>query len=82
MTESNRSDCKYVEIFTHRVDSVGAPSRRTVLIRGTNTKVPITASRNKKTNIFQEGNEGFKATIDPYKQKCIKVKSNLHSLRK
>jgi hypothetical protein len=30
--ERNRSDCKYVEIFTHRVGSIGAPSRRTVCI--------------------------------------------------
>jgi hypothetical protein len=36
--ERNRSDCKYVEIFTYRVGSIGAPSRRTVFIRGTNTK--------------------------------------------
>jgi hypothetical protein len=34
----NDSDCKYVEIFTHRVGSIGAPSRRTVFISGTNTK--------------------------------------------
>jgi hypothetical protein len=30
--ERNGSDCKYVEIFTHRVRSIGAPSRRTVFI--------------------------------------------------
>jgi hypothetical protein len=36
--ERNLSDYKYVEIFTHRVGSIGAPSRRTVFIRGTNTK--------------------------------------------
>jgi hypothetical protein len=35
--ERNGSDCKYVEMFTHRVGSIGAPSR-TVFIRGTNTK--------------------------------------------
>jgi hypothetical protein len=38
VTERNGSNCKYVEIFTHRFDSIGAPSRRTVFIRGTNTK--------------------------------------------
>jgi hypothetical protein len=38
MTERNSSDCKYVEIFTYRVGSIGAPSRRIVYIRGTNTK--------------------------------------------
>jgi hypothetical protein len=54
MIERNRSYCKYVEIFTHRVGSIGAPSRRT------NTKqwkVPNVAS------IFQKGSARFKATI-------------------
>jgi hypothetical protein len=37
--ERNGSECKYVEIFTHRVGSMGTPSRRTVFIRGTNTEV-------------------------------------------
>jgi hypothetical protein len=37
MMERNRSDCKYVEIFTHHVGSLGAPSRGTVF-RGTNAK--------------------------------------------
>jgi hypothetical protein len=32
VNERNVSDCKYVEIFTHRVGSIGAPSRRTVFI--------------------------------------------------
>jgi hypothetical protein len=31
-------DCKYVDIFTHHVGSIGAPSRRTVVVRGTNAK--------------------------------------------
>jgi hypothetical protein len=35
VVERNGSDCKYVEIFTHRVGSIGAPSRRTVFIKGT-----------------------------------------------
>jgi hypothetical protein len=35
--ERNGSDYRYVEMFTHRVGSTGAPSR-TVFIRGTNTK--------------------------------------------
>jgi hypothetical protein len=63
----NGSDCKYVEIFTHRVGSIGAPSRGTVFIRGTNAKqleVPKTAERNTKANIFQKGNAGFKTTIN------------------
>jgi hypothetical protein len=38
VSERNSSDCKYVEIFTHRVGSIGAPSRMIVSIRGTNTK--------------------------------------------
>jgi hypothetical protein len=37
MIERNDSDCKYVEIFAHPVGSIGAPNRRTVFIRGTNT---------------------------------------------
>jgi hypothetical protein len=31
--EENSFDFKYVEIFTHHVGSIGAPSRRTVFIR-------------------------------------------------
>jgi hypothetical protein len=38
VSERNGSDCKYVEIYIHRVGSIGAPSRRTVFIRGKNTK--------------------------------------------
>jgi hypothetical protein len=34
MTERNSFYCKYVEICTHHVGSIGAPSRRTVFIRG------------------------------------------------
>jgi hypothetical protein len=67
VTERNRSDCKYVEIFTHRVGSIDAPNRRTGFIRGTNTKqweVHKIAGRNTKANIFQEGCAGFKVTID------------------
>jgi hypothetical protein len=77
MTERNGSDCKYVEIFTHRVGSIGAPSR-TVFIKGTNTKqceVPKIAGRNTEANIFQTGSAGFKATVDLNKEKCIKVMS-------
>jgi hypothetical protein len=65
--ERNVSDCRYVEISTHRVGRIGAPSRGTVFIRGTNTKqleVPKTAGRNMKTSIFQKGSVGFKTTID------------------
>jgi hypothetical protein len=70
--ERNGSDCKYVEIFTHHVGSIGAPSRRRVFIIGTNTKlweVPNTASRNTKTDIFQKGSAGVKATGDVKKIK-------------
>jgi hypothetical protein len=38
MTKRNRSNCKYVEIFTHHVGSTDAPSRRTEFVRETNTK--------------------------------------------
>jgi hypothetical protein len=65
--ERNCSECKYVEIFTHCVGSIGAPSRRTVFIRGTNTKqleVPKIVGKNTKANIFHKGRAGFKATID------------------
>jgi hypothetical protein len=70
--ERNGSVCKYVQIFTHHVGSI-------VFIRGTNTKqweVPKIAGRNTKTNIFQRGSAGIKATIDLNKKKnCIKVMS-------
>jgi hypothetical protein len=78
MIERNGSDCKYVEIVTHRVGSTGAPSRRTLFSRGTNTKqweVLNMAGRNTKTNIFQKGSAGFKTTIDLKKEKCIKAMS-------
>jgi hypothetical protein len=70
--ERNVSDCKYVEILTHRIGSIGAPSRRAVFIRGTNTnqlEVPKIAGRNTKANIFQKGNAGFKATTDLKRKK-------------
>jgi hypothetical protein len=76
--ERNGSECQYVEIFTQRVGSIGAPSRRTVFIRRTNTKqleVPKIVGRNTKANIFQKGRAGFKVTIDLNKNKCIKVVS-------
>jgi hypothetical protein len=58
MIERNGPKCKYVEIFTHRVGSIGAPSRRIVFIRGTNSKqlqVPKIAGRNMKANISKRG---------------------------
>jgi hypothetical protein len=64
--ETNGSDCKYIEIFTHHFGSIDAPSGRKMFIRGTNTKqceVPKIAGRNTKANIFQKGSAGFKATI-------------------
>jgi hypothetical protein len=72
MIERNGSNCKYVEIFAHRVGSAGAPRIRTVFIRGTNTKqreVPKMAGRDTKANIFQKGSARFKATIDLNKKK-------------
>jgi hypothetical protein len=80
MVERNHSDFKHIEKFTHRVGSIGAPNRRTVFIRGTNTKqweVPMIAGRNTKANTFQKGSAGFKATIDLNQKKCIKVISPL-----
>jgi hypothetical protein len=71
VSDRNGSDCKYVEIFAHRVGSIGASSRRTVFIRGTKTKqleVPKTAGRNTKASIFQKGSAGFETTIDPEKK--------------
>jgi hypothetical protein len=56
MIKRNRSDCKYVKIFTHHVGCIGAPSRRIEFVRGTNAKrweVPNTAGRDTKINIFQ-----------------------------
>jgi hypothetical protein len=53
MIERNGSDIIYMEIFTHHVGSIDAPSRRIVFIRGTNTKqweVPNIAGRNTKAN--------------------------------
>jgi hypothetical protein len=32
MIKRNRSDCKYIKIFTHHVGCIGAPSRRTVFV--------------------------------------------------
>jgi hypothetical protein len=78
VSDRNGSDYKYVKIFTHRVGSIGASSRRTVFIRGTNTKqleVPKTAGRNTKASIFQKGSAGFKAIDLNKKKKCIKVLS-------
>jgi hypothetical protein len=72
VTERNRSDSRYVEIFTHYVGKIGAPSRRTVFGRGENTKhyeVPNIARRNTKACICQEERVGFKATADLNKRK-------------
>jgi hypothetical protein len=79
MIQRNCSDCKYFEIFTHRVGSIGAPSRRTVYIRRTNTKqceVPKIVGRNTKASIFQKGSARFEAKIDLNKEKCIEVMSS------
>jgi hypothetical protein len=64
--QRNGSDLKYVEIFTHHFGSIGAQSRRTVYVRGTNTRQwegPKIAGWNTKANIFQKGSAGFKTTI-------------------
>jgi hypothetical protein len=54
MIQRNCSDCKYVEIFTHRVGSVGAPSRKTVFIKKTNTK----QYEDDNNNSWQEKGQG------------------------
>jgi hypothetical protein len=67
MIKKNRSECKYVYISTHHVDSTDAPRVRTVYNGGTNTKrqeVLNIAINNKKINTFQERSSEFKATID------------------
>jgi hypothetical protein len=72
MIKRNRSDCKYVKIFTRHVCRIGAKSRRTVFVTGTNAKrleVPNVASRDTKTNIFQKRSAGFKPTIGLNKTK-------------
>jgi hypothetical protein len=61
MIERIRSDCKYVEIFTYRVGSRGAPSRRTDLSEGQTpnvkrSQIPNIASKNTKANIFRNNN--------------------------
>jgi hypothetical protein len=76
MTERNRSDCKYVDIFTHRVGSIGAPSRRSVFVRGRVTKqweLGKITERNTKANIFPEGSVGIKATINLNKKWRLKI---------
>jgi hypothetical protein len=54
MLERNCFDCKYVEIFTHRVGSIGAPSRRTVFIIGTNTKCYDNNNINNNNNKYNK----------------------------
>jgi hypothetical protein len=75
IVERNASKYKYVEIFTYRhVGSIGAPSRRTMFVRGTSTEqreFPEISGRNTKANIFHQGSARFKATVD----RCKKVAS-------
>jgi hypothetical protein len=55
--ERNSSKCKYVEVFTHQVGSIGAPSRRIVIVRETSAEQQEflnTAGRITKDNIFQK----------------------------
>jgi hypothetical protein len=61
--ERNGSDCKYVEILTHRFGSIGATNTRTVIITGTNTKqleVPKTAGKNTKATISKREGQDLK----------------------
>jgi hypothetical protein len=56
MIERNSSDCKYVEIFTHRVGSIGAPSRRTMLLEGqiANNEKPLRLLEGTRKVIFSK----------------------------
>jgi hypothetical protein len=69
MIERSRSDCEGVEIFTHRVGSIGASRRGTVFFRGMGAKsreVTNMASSNAKTTTFQKRGAGFKAASNLY----------------
>jgi hypothetical protein len=66
MIERNRSGGKYVEIFTHRVGCIGAPSRRTVFVRGMDAKrweVPNMASRPTINNRSRMSNLGLEEQV-------------------
>jgi hypothetical protein len=63
MTDRNCSDCKDVEISTHRVGSIGASSRRTMFIRGTNTNEKslrlLGGTRTSKQTKMKRGNKNM-----------------------
>jgi hypothetical protein len=73
IVKRNGSKCKYVEIFTHHVGSIGAPSRKTVFVRGTSAEqreFPEISGRNTKANIFYKGGARFKAAVDLNKKRA------------
>jgi hypothetical protein len=71
---------KYIDLleFTHHVGSMGAPSRRKMFNRGTNSKhgeASNIASGDMKTNIFQLGKAEFEATINLNEETRVKTMS-------
>jgi hypothetical protein len=61
MTKRDSSDCKYVQIFSHRAGSKSAPSRRTVFVGWTDAKhgeVSDVTMRN--TEAILEGEQDLK----------------------
>jgi hypothetical protein len=73
MFERNWFEYKYIDVFTHRVGSVGSPSRRRMFNGDTNTehRNSLTqVSEDPKTNIFQQ-----EATINQNLEKCFNMMS-------
>jgi hypothetical protein len=70
---------KYIDSFTHHVDSLTAPARRKMFDKSTDTKhgkVSNKASGGMKTNIFQRGRAGCEAKIHMNgKKRIIKIMS-------
>jgi hypothetical protein len=78
MSERNWFELKYIDVFTHRVGSVGSPSRRRMFNGGANTehrKISNIASGDTKTNNFQTERAGSGATINLNLEKCINIMS-------
>jgi hypothetical protein len=65
MIERTGSDCKYVDIFTHRVGSAGAPSTRTLCWRDKHNTVgtPKDCREEHEGSHFAKGKCRIKAAI-------------------
>jgi hypothetical protein len=75
MIEINRSDRKYVEIFTYYVGSMGASAEERCLLEGQTLNAGKSLTLRvgtRRRNIFQEERAGFKATTDVNKKKSAK----------